>query len=299
MLDDLLLFIEVANRSSFSKTAEDLSLNPATLSKRISALEEQMGQTMLVRSSRGVTLTTFGQNVFEQFAQPIQDLKQSLDTHDNFVARELRVLCPLNLIVGPLFDVVKAFKVTHPQVTLSMQPDNANSLLSQKRFDLTVRVGDQNDSGLFQKRLGEIAVAIVGTQTSTTLFCPYQNKHLPQTVKTEEVASNFEQVNYVGDITLARKLVAGGLGSAILPMTEIDALMESPELEFSYQSPVLFVRPIYALWANSRVPSANAKQFIDLALHHCSNTHYLHGGCVELNGDISMPLKNSVFDANQ
>lgn len=53
-------FLAVAREQSFSSAAERLYLSQPTLSRQLSALEEELGKTLLVRGSKGVTLTEDG-----------------------------------------------------------------------------------------------------------------------------------------------------------------------------------------------------------------------------------------------
>ncbi len=58
--DDLRLFLCVAEQGSLSAAARVLKLGQATLSRRIAALECQLGEPLFTRASQGVSLTTLG-----------------------------------------------------------------------------------------------------------------------------------------------------------------------------------------------------------------------------------------------
>lgn len=63
--DDLLLFARVMEAGSFSRAAERLQLPKSTLSRRLSALESRLGEKLLLRSTRRLSLTEFGEGVLE------------------------------------------------------------------------------------------------------------------------------------------------------------------------------------------------------------------------------------------
>ena len=63
--DDLLLFSRVMEAGSFSRAAERMHLPKSTLSRRLSALEERLGEKLLQRSTRRLALTEFGEGVLE------------------------------------------------------------------------------------------------------------------------------------------------------------------------------------------------------------------------------------------
>jgi DNA-binding transcriptional LysR family regulator len=58
--DDLRLFLCVAEQGSMSAAARMLKLGQATLSRRISGLESQLGEPLFTRASQGVSLTPLG-----------------------------------------------------------------------------------------------------------------------------------------------------------------------------------------------------------------------------------------------
>ena len=53
--DDLLVFARVIESGSFSRAAERLQLPKSTVSRRIAALEERLGEKLLQRSTRRLT----------------------------------------------------------------------------------------------------------------------------------------------------------------------------------------------------------------------------------------------------
>lgn len=59
-------FLTVAELGSINKAAALLSVSQPSLSKDLHELEEELGVALFTRSSRGVTLTTFGQTIFKR-----------------------------------------------------------------------------------------------------------------------------------------------------------------------------------------------------------------------------------------
>ncbi|MCG7535724.1 LysR family transcriptional regulator [Pseudoalteromonas sp. OOF1S-7] len=281
MLDDLLLFVEVARRGSFAKAAEALALSAPTLSKRLAALEARLGYSLMIRSARGVLLTSHGHAVYDKVAAQLLALDAECTELLNPQIRVFHLLCPQNLINGPLYSVVESFQRTYPDLTLHIEPDNSNVLLSQKRFDVIIRVGTLQDSSCFHSRVGQIGVkCVVSAQAGevSTLFMPFKAEQIPDSASWQALLAHFDQASYVGDITLARQMVSSGLGAAILPMTEVAELNTS----FCYVGEWQHMRPVYALWANDQKPPAMAQAFIDLLRQACQSSSVLQGNLADV-----------------
>lgn len=64
-LESMQEFVELARLASFSDAARHLNLSQPTLSKHVSAMEKELGCTLIDRSSRSFALTAQGQIFFE------------------------------------------------------------------------------------------------------------------------------------------------------------------------------------------------------------------------------------------
>ncbi|MGX1113946.1 DNA-binding transcriptional LysR family regulator [Pseudoalteromonas sp. MBR-15] len=265
MLDDLHLFIEIARRKSMSQTAKDLGLNLSTLSRRIQALEDKLGEPLLQRTARGIVLTAKGETLYDELGQQVLALNSQLkQLNDSSGAKDFYLLCPQNIIAGPLMSAINQFALTNPALNLHIYPSNANSQLSQKRFDLAIRVGEQQDSSYFQKRLGAIAIKLIVKKEApaSRLVLPYSESQLPSGLLTA-LKNEFEQISFCFDITIARKMIEAGYGVGILPMSEISCIKDTRNFSYVETPHSIPARPIYALWAHSRTPSANAQLLIE------------------------------------
>jgi len=59
--NDLLLFARVVDEGSFSKAAQRLSIPISTVSRRITALETALGERLILRTTRKLTVTELGE----------------------------------------------------------------------------------------------------------------------------------------------------------------------------------------------------------------------------------------------
>ena len=66
LLPSLLVFSEVANQASFTRAAKVLGLSKSTVSQQISRLEDGIGMQLLLRNTRGISVTAIGQRLLQR-----------------------------------------------------------------------------------------------------------------------------------------------------------------------------------------------------------------------------------------
>src|SRR5258705_11020557 len=72
--NDLLLFARVVDEGSFTRAAGRLGLPKSTVSRRVAALEMQLGERLLLRTTRKLTVTDFGLAVLEHAHHVVEDV---------------------------------------------------------------------------------------------------------------------------------------------------------------------------------------------------------------------------------
>lgn len=149
--NDLLIFAHVAELGSFSRAADRLGLPKSTVSRRLAALEQRMGERLLLRTTRRQTLTEVGVQLLEHARQVVAEL----DAVD--VLREqrqaapsgrLRVSMPGDFANMVLVDSLAAFLALHPAITLELDLSPRRVDLLGEGFDVVVRMGDLPDDAL-------------------------------------------------------------------------------------------------------------------------------------------------------
>lgn len=76
--NDLLLFARVVAETSFSRAADKLGMPKSTLSRRITALEAQLGERLLLRTTRKLVVTDFGNAVLAHAQQVSSEVDATL-----------------------------------------------------------------------------------------------------------------------------------------------------------------------------------------------------------------------------
>ena len=119
----LAAFVEVAETSSFTQAAERLHLSQPAISKRITALEDQVGQALFDRVGRTVTLTDAGRTLLpyaRKTLQDIEDARRALSQLDGSVSGRLSIGTSHHIGLHRLPPVLGQFTREYPQVDLDI-----------------------------------------------------------------------------------------------------------------------------------------------------------------------------------
>jgi DNA-binding transcriptional LysR family regulator len=159
--NDLLIYARVAELGSFSGAADRLGLPKSTVSRRIAALEEQLGERLLLRTTRRQTLTEFGHLVLEHARQVLSEVDAVAALREQrqvAPSGRLRVSIPDDIAKLLLADELAAFVALYPQVQLELDLSARRVDLLGEGFDLAVRMGDLASDGLLAaRRLGTLS----------------------------------------------------------------------------------------------------------------------------------------------
>ncbi|GAB0118965.1 LysR family transcriptional regulator [Acidisoma sp. 7E03] len=156
--EHLAVFVDVVRHGSFSSAARRRGQTPSAIVRQIDALEQSLGVSLLVRSTRALGMTEAGARLMER-AQPLLD--QLADAHAEVAALDGSVSGTLRLACFPTFGkryvipALEAVMAAHPdlQVALDLTERLADPVL--ERLDAVIRIGDLADSGLIATRLAD------------------------------------------------------------------------------------------------------------------------------------------------
>lgn len=141
--DDLILFAHVAESGSFTGAARRTGLPKSTLSRRIAGLEAELGERLLKRSTRALTLTEFGEGILHHGQRMLEEVKavDDLAQHRQITpAGQLRVSLPPEFQELSLLRMIQNFVQRFPLVQLELDVSPHRVDLHAGRFDLAVRI---------------------------------------------------------------------------------------------------------------------------------------------------------------
>jgi DNA-binding transcriptional LysR family regulator len=150
-------FVAVVQAGGFSAASRQLGTPLASLSRRVSELEDQLGAQLLDRSTKRVELTERGRQYLEACRSILEDVSEAerAVSDESLIARgELVVAAPIVFGRLHVVPVVAAFLKAHGEVEVEVRQSDRFANLVGEGVDLAVRIGELSDSSDMATRVG-------------------------------------------------------------------------------------------------------------------------------------------------
>jgi DNA-binding transcriptional LysR family regulator len=154
-LQQIEFFITVAMHKSFTKAAEILFISQSSVSKQISALEQELGIELFIRNNKAVELSPAGILVYQEFVNGINHINNGVSLALNISSGSdgvLRIAISDQNIDKYLAKPIAAFSRKYPNILLSFRASSQmrfESPLSQNSVDVvfirSLNIEQQND----------------------------------------------------------------------------------------------------------------------------------------------------------
>jgi len=156
-LNDIAVFVRVAQFESFSRAAHALGMPVSTVSRKVSALEAELGVTLLQRTTRKLALTSQGRDYFNQCSEPLNllfDAERVLTQTQKKPEGSLKISVPVVLGQEPFLEFISDFLKNYPRIKIDLFITNVFLDLIAENVDVGIRFGELKDSTLIAKKLG-------------------------------------------------------------------------------------------------------------------------------------------------
>jgi len=150
-ISHLVAFSEVVHHGSFSKAADALGLTKSALSQQISQLEQELGFRLLNRTTRGISLTSMGQNLLapsQSIRHQTQALLQQIQHEHEQPSGRFRITAPHSLHLNVVLPALEQFCLEFPKLIPELHISDHNIDLIAEEIDIAIRAGEPEDSGL-------------------------------------------------------------------------------------------------------------------------------------------------------
>ena len=156
-LNQIAVFVSVAQLGSFSRAGRALAMPVSTVSRRVADLEGQLGVTLLHRTTRKLTLTRQGRDYFDQCSEPLAhlyDAERVLTLSQRQPEGILRLSVPVTLGDPAFLEFLSSFLHKYPRIRLDLFVTNQKVDLVAENIDVALRFGELKSSSVIARKLG-------------------------------------------------------------------------------------------------------------------------------------------------
>jgi DNA-binding transcriptional LysR family regulator len=173
-LNSLSVFIALAEAKSFRAAAERLGVSRPAVSQAIQRLEDRLGAALVQRTTRSVSLTEMGMQLYQRVAPAVSEVALALEATRDREAKPTGLLrlavssIAERFISGPL---VAGFTEAYPGISLDITVTDEEFDIVAEGYDAGVRLGEVIEQDM-------IAVAVSDEQRQLVVGSPaYFKKH--------------------------------------------------------------------------------------------------------------------------
>jgi DNA-binding transcriptional LysR family regulator len=283
-LDDLKLFVRVADAGGFSKVARETGLGQPQISRAIARLEARWQTRLFQRTTRAVSLSEAGERAYAKALALLEDaeaLESAVRAQDQAAVGLLRLSASVAFASAKLAPHTADFLARHPAVTVEYALSDTSIDIVAEGVDLAFRLQAPADSALQGRRMTTYKRMLVAAPSYVEREGPPKTpddlpkgrivSFTPNAAPSEWVLTNGEKqvvaVEARGHVRASSgpvviDLARQGLGVALLPCFLVYPEINAGRLVHvlpDWQGPKL---PLHALWAGRGLPR-KARAFLD------------------------------------
>lgn len=157
--DDLKFFLAVCRAGSIRGAAKVLQVNHATVSRRISAFEEALGERLFERNTKGYLLSKTGEEIFKEAShleERLNAVERKVAGKDKTLSGEIRVTMPETLGEKLFMEDFADFANLYPKIEFEILESGRNFNLANREADVAFRVCQSPPEHLIGRKLATI-----------------------------------------------------------------------------------------------------------------------------------------------
>lgn len=174
---NIIAFMAVVEKGSFTAAASNLNSSKARISQQLSELEGQLNCVLIQRSTRKQKLTEEGKRYYEECKRAsniLYQAKHNIAETQNHLSGKIK----LNSVGGIFAERLLAkalndFLIEYPEVEVDLALSSNKIDLLSDSFDLVIRMGNLEDSNLIARKLIDIDTHIVTSHK----YLPFKLSH--------------------------------------------------------------------------------------------------------------------------
>lgn len=285
-LERIKTFITVVEEQGFGLAAKKLHVTPAAVSKQIQSLEDQLGVSLLQRSTRRLELTELGQQYFIEVKKALKQLNEA-DALINQAAAEpigrLRVTAARYFAVNFILPYLNEFLRTYPKIRLDLELAERFPDLHREDIDLLMGLNKyEGMPDLIQRKILSTRYVFCASPDYFKNFgipeSPEQlkqHRYITHVIRNEVNYVSFNKYGnvylepylYLNDTQAMRECALQGLGIVKLHHYFVKKELESSKLVEIFKKYSTEEIPVYLFYQSSRHLDPKIRVFIDFYLN--------------------------------
>ncbi|UHS60120.1 LysR family transcriptional regulator [Agrobacterium vaccinii] len=198
--DDVRIFLAVARTGQILAASRRLGLNHATLSRRLTSLEEALKTRLFIRGTTGCELTEEGGRFLvsaERMEAEMLDVQASLGRGDAAVSGTVRIGAPDGFGVSFLAPRLGQLTARHPELKIELVPVPRSFSLSQREADIAITIERPEQGRLVFSKLTDYSLGLYASRA-------YVEKHgRPEDI---DALKQHRRIGYVEDLIFSPSL---------------------------------------------------------------------------------------------
>ncbi|GLO12913.1 LysR family transcriptional regulator [Pseudomonas putida] len=279
------VFVAVGELESFAAAARRLDISPAAVTRAVSALEDQLGVKLLLRTTRSVRLTEAGGRYLEDTRHILASINEANAAAAGINATpkgDLAVTAPILFGKKFVMPCIVRYLQQYPEVDVSAYFLDRVVNMVEEGMDVAVRIGPLPDSGLKALRVGRVRRMLCASPDylarhgvpkhpsdlaghaviGTTNLSPRAGWRFGVTEEPTMVRMKPRLTVTSNDGAIAA--ASGGLGIARLLSYQVADELASGQLQVILAEYEEAPWPIHVLHRESKYGSAKVRAFIDM-----------------------------------
>ena len=151
-------FVRVIDTGSFTGAARQLRVGQPAVSKIIAQLEDHVGAKLLLRTTQSLKPTEAGENFYEHAKRSVEEADEAVSKARGIGAAltgRLRISGAVTFARLHIVPRLPRFMALHPLLDVEVFLHDGNVDLVEAGIDVALRMGDQQDSSLTARRVGQ------------------------------------------------------------------------------------------------------------------------------------------------
>jgi DNA-binding transcriptional LysR family regulator len=164
-LQELAVFVRAAESGSFSRAARELGLSQPSVSRIIGELEARLGVTLLLRTTRRITVTDAGNLFLDRAREILAEIEDAEDAARGIdsLRGTIRLVLPIVYGTREIIPRLAKFLTLHPLLQVEMSVADHRQDLVAEGADVAIRMGELDDSIFGARKLATLERMLVAS----------------------------------------------------------------------------------------------------------------------------------------